>query len=374
MAIMTIPRPLHIAIDDLGWFCAEDDRKQGGPSRTGVARRHNYKDYEAINRLGKQLDMKISCAFVLGEWDPDNRLRSVKCLSKYGDGWDNEAYLDKEELKRCVDVINSSEYVDLTVHGLLHGYYTEGIDNTDESDYYYRINKELYMIDEKEVRHRLDRFFEILKYYKVEKKVNAFIPPSFSYRWNEISKILADYGIEYVSTIFRTMKYEGEKKEIADVEGNGIINVDRNNNLIPWNQFNSDLSKVPTDVTGVFGMHWPNFLHEDADKSGEVVDRAAKFFADCSQNFGTVLSKDIRFCATQSLFCRYAKISEKDGVTTVDISNVPRLPTMNEEFYISSREPLETWIGCDVYDYEYKNGFATYKVKPISNVMRFDNV
>ena len=59
MAIMTIPRPLQIALDDVGWFCAEDDRKQGGPSRTGVTRRHCYKDYIAVNELGKRLGMKI---------------------------------------------------------------------------------------------------------------------------------------------------------------------------------------------------------------------------------------------------------------------------------------------------------------------------
>lgn len=373
MAIMTIPRPLHIALDDLGWFCPTDDRQNGGPSRTGVTRRHCFKDYQAINELGKRLDMKISCAFVLGEWDPDNRLRRVKCLSKYGEKWDNASYLDRDELQRCIDVINSSDYIDLTVHGLLHGYYTEGIDNTDESDYYYRINKELYMIPEEEVRHRLDCFFDLLKYYKVEKNICAFIPPSFSYRSNEISKILPDYGIKYVSSIFRTMKYDGEKKEIVDIEENGIVNVDRNNNLVPWNQFDSDLSKLPTDVTGVFGMHWPNFLHEDADRSLEVVDRAVEYFEKCSQNFGTILSKGIEFCVNQSIFCKYAKIREKGGVTTIDISDVPE-NFRDKLFYVSSKEPIETWIGCDVYDYEVRNGFATYAVKPISSLMMFDNV
>ena len=374
MAIMTIPRPLHIALDDLGWFCPTDDRAQGGPSRTGASRRHCYKDYLAVNELGKRLGMKISCAFVLGEWDPDNRLRSVKCLSKYGESWDNASFLDKEEMQRCVEAINASEYIDLTVHGLLHGYYTDGIDNTDESDFYYRINKEPYIIPEAEVRHRLDCYFDLLDHYKINKKVNSFIPPTFTYRWDELSRILADYGIEYVLTIFRTMKYEGDKKEIVDVEPNGIITIDRNNNIIPWNQMNCDYSAIDNGVSGVFGMHWPNLLHDDPDRNSEAVERAAEFFERCSQNFGTIISKGIKFCATQSLYCKYAKISEEDGVTTIDISGVPRLPQTDGLFYVSSKEPIETWIGCEVYDYEVKDGFATYAVKPISNVMRFDNV
>lgn len=372
MSIMTIPRPLHIALDDLGWFCAADDRANGGPSRTGVGRNHCYKDYYAVNELGRRLNMKISCAFVIGEWDPDNRLKSIKCLSKYGENWDNASHLDREEMQRCVDAVNECDYIDLTVHGLLHGYYTEGIDNTDESDYYYKINKELFMVPEAEIRHRLDAFFDLLKHYGVKKKVNAFIPPSFTYRLNEISKILKDYGIEYVSTIFRTMFDKGEDCDIAVVEDNGVVNVDRNNNLIPWNQFDSDMSKLPTDVRGVFGIHWPNLLHSDPDRNGETVGRAAEYFEKCSQSFGTVISRDIEFCARQSLFCRYAEISEKDGVTTVDVSRVPQ--EAGGEFYISSKEPLETWIGCEAYDYEVKDGFFTYRIKPIRNTMRFDNV
>lgn len=374
MPIMTIPRPLQIALDDLGWFCAEDDRKNGGPSRTGVDRKHCYKDYTAVNELGKRLGMKINCGFVIGEWDPDNRLRSVKCLSKYGELWDNASYLDKEEMQMCADEINDSDYIDIAVHGLLHGYYTENIDNTDESDYYYHVNKKLVLTDEKEVRHRLDCFFDLLKYYKINKKINSFIPPSFTYRWNDISKILVDYGIDYVSTIYKKMECEGEKPTDVGIEDNGIITVDRNNNLIPWNIFDADFSKLPTDIAGVFGSHWPNFLHFDPDRNGEVVDRAVEYFEKCSQNFGTVLSKDMEFCAMQSLFCKFAVITEKDGVTTVDVSKVPKIPGKKFEFYISSKEPLETWIGCNAYDYEKKDGFATYRIEPISDVMKFDNV
>lgn len=51
--------PLHIVIDDLGWFNCEDDRESGGPSRTGMPRRHVAEDYAAINRLGEALDITL---------------------------------------------------------------------------------------------------------------------------------------------------------------------------------------------------------------------------------------------------------------------------------------------------------------------------
>ena len=373
MAIMTIPRPLQIVVDDLGWFCAEDDRQSGGPSRTGVGRKHCYKDYYAVNELGKRLDMKINCAFVIGEWDDENSLRSVKHLSKYGSEWDNAKYFDAQEMKRCVAAINAAEYIDFAVHGLLHGYYMDGIDNVDESDYYYKIDKKQYAVPEEEIRHRLDCFFTLCKKHGITKKINSFVPPTFTYKWNDISSILKDYGIEFVSTIFEIMEYDGQSKpEIVGVE-NGIVTLDRNNNIVKWNEFASDLSQKP-DTMGIFGVHWPNIQHSDPDRYPEVVDGWVKYFEKCSQNFGTVLSKDMQFCATQSLFCRYAKITEDRGVTIVDVSDVPLLPQCKNEFFISSKEPLESFIGCTAENYEEKNGFWTYKIKPITKVMRFDNV
>lgn len=92
------------------------------------------------------------------------------------------------------------------------------------------------------------------------------------------------------------------------------------------------------------------------------------------KEFGEIILKDDNAIETQLIYCRDAKISENNGVTTIDITNVPRLPQLNGMFYVSSKEPIETWIGCDVYDFEVKDGFATYAVRPISNVMKFDNV
>ena len=70
----------------------------------------------------------------------------------------------------------------------------------------------------------------------------------------------------------------------------------------------------------------------------------------------------------------YAKLTEDRGITIVDISDVPRSELTDFEFYISSKEPLESFVGCTFEDYEQKDGFWTYKIKPLTNIMRFDNV
>ena len=111
MSDIMIPQALQIVVDDLGWFCGDDDRKSGGASRTGMPRHHGYKDYEAIHELGKALNQKILCGFCLAEWDPDNRMRTIPYLSKYGDDWNNAAYYDARIAAECEHDIRRFEIV-----------------------------------------------------------------------------------------------------------------------------------------------------------------------------------------------------------------------------------------------------------------------
>ena len=363
-----IPMPLHLVIDDLGWFLGEDDRKNGGPSRSGMPRRHVAKDYAAINKLGEALDMRISCAFVIGEWDPDNRFLEIPHLSKYGDKWNNAAYLDREEMDRVLAVINSSPYIDLNIHGLLHGYYMDGVDDYDTSDYYYRINKELYMTNESEIKLRIGKFRELLDYYGIKKSTESFVPPSFAYRWGELSKVLSALGIKYISTIFSTMRCDGEKPACVGVE-NGIVTLDRNNNLIPWNECDCCFEDLPT-AKGIFGAHWTNFLHPDPERNGEVVERAVGYFRRCAERYGIVLSRGIEFAAIQSLYHTYAKVSYEDGRMSIDLRSLSATPAKGKPFIISSTvAPLKV-EGAKVRPYEQKTDFSSYELTPEGDTVR----
>ncbi len=357
-----IPMPLHLVIDDLGWFCGEDDRKNGGPSRSGMPRRHVAEDYAAINKLGEALDMRISCAFVIGEWDPDNRLLEIPHLSKYGDKWDNAAYLDREEMERIVAVINSSPYLDLNVHGLLHGYYMDGVDNVDISDYYYLIDKELYMTSESEIKLRIGKFRELLDHYGIKKSTESFVPPCFAYRWNELSRVLSTLGIKYISTIFNSMRCDGEKPISVGME-NGIVTFDRNNNLIPWNECNSCFEDLPT-AEGIFGAHWPNFLHPDSERNGEVVERAVRYFRRCAERYGIVLSKGIEFAARQSLYHTYAKVELDGGRMSIDVRSLSGTPAEGKPFIISSKAFPVRVEGARIRPYEKKTDFTSYELTP----------
>ena len=363
-----IPMPLHIVIDDLGWISGEDDRSCGGPSRTGMPRRHISEDYAAINRLGEALDMRISCAFVVGEWDPDNRLLDVPHLSKYGDKWNNAAYLDREEMDKVVAVINASPYIDLNIHGLLHGYYMDGVDNTDTSDYYYYVNKELHMAGESEIKLRIAKFRELLDYYGINKKTESFVLPSSAYRWDELSKVLSPLGVKYISTIFDIMKCDGEKPITVGVE-NGIVTLDRNNNLIPWDECDSCFEDLPL-VEGIFGAHWPNFLHPDPARNGEVIERAVKYFCRCAEKYGIVLSRGIELAAIQSFYHTYSKVTFDGEVMNIDIHRLSGTPAEGNPFIISSIKAPVKAEGARIRPYEQKTDFNSYELTPEEDTVR----
>ena len=359
----TIPRPLQVVMDDVGWFNGKDDREIGGPSRSGLKRYHCLEDYQAIERLGKNLGQKINCAFVIGEWDLENRLpRTIPHFSHFGSSWDNAKYRNPREMAEMAEFITAAEHIDVCIHGLYHGYYMPGTDNHDVSDYYYRIHGELIMVKEDEVRLRLETFLEILYKYGIRKPVNSFVPPSFQYRAFELSAILKDYGILYVTTPFASLT--PRKPDDTVFIENGIITCNRyNQKALPWDGAACDFDTVVTPQ-GILGLHWPNILHMDPAENPKVVDRTQSFFDRSTEQFGIVLSKDVGFCATQYLYEKYTKISASDGTVTLDFSEVPEAAGRRGSFVISLKGGIASAVGCEFALYDTKKEFANYLLTP----------
>ena len=371
-----IPNAIQIVIDDLGWMNGKDDRENHGPSRAAMPRNHTSEDYAAIHALGKELGMKINCAFAIGEWDPDNRLKRLPNFSKYGDAWDNAKYLDREELKRIVDVVNASEYIDISIHALIHGYYMDGVDNPDGSDFFYRKNKMIFEVPEPELRARLDAFFDLLAYHGVKKEINSYVPATALHIFDSFSKILAEYGVKYIVQPFVFTNFNGDKPFLATIE-NGIITADRNHfienhfsaaSILPWDQYESDFCALPK-AKGVIGTHFPNFLHRDPKRNGELTAAIASYVKSCANDFGSMMSHDLGFYSTQALYKSFSKTEEKNGSFTIDVSAVP-MPVGNlGKFYVSTKSPIKTCTGAEISLYETKETHYTYELKPIDNVI-----
>ena len=368
MCKFTIPLPFHICVDDVGWFCGRDDRAIGGPSRTAMPRYHVPEDYEVLQMLGDEVGMNISCAFILGEWDMENRLSSIPNLSHFEGNWKNSIYRDKKEMERIVDIINSSPKLDMALHGLYHGYYAKGVDNPDLSDYYYTVNGRLHMTAEDEIRQRFDSFFDIMEYHNIKKSINHFIPPSFAFAQGGFTHILKEYGISYVSTIFSHLTWETGSEKNAFVE-NGVAVVDRNNNQIPWDSVGFDASTLEP-CRGILGLHWPNLLHLSPADNRDSVKRIAEYVKRCLEEFSVAVSEDISLCATQYLYEKYTDVKQNEMSVELDISKVPRSECVKSFFFVNTKTPIVKIDGAHFTRHKKLKSHITYKVVPQQNNIR----
>ncbi|MBR0144184.1 MAG: hypothetical protein IJM21_08405 [Clostridia bacterium] len=360
----SIPASLQLVVDDVGWFHGPDDRENGGSARTGMPRSHTAADYEALELLGRKTGMTILAAFVMGEWDPDDRLRPIPCLSRYGDRWHNASLIDREEAEKCAGVIRSSSRIEIAIHGLMHNYYKPGVPYGN-SDYYYRRDGRLVFIGKDETRRRLEAFFDLLDYWDFRKPVRAFVPPNFVYRWGEIAEVLTEYGVLFASTVFADDDMEmpeGPKPVDAGVDC-GVIVLDRNHNPIRWKEPAADPRGFPP-FHGIFGCHWPNLLSRDPAGNETVVDRWAAYFEKAREEFDLVLSEDIAFAASQTLYRRFAALREEKDGCAVDLHAVPRAPGRAERFLLRSRKALTRGEGCTLRLRERRAAYDTYEIYP----------
>jgi hypothetical protein len=104
---LTIPMPLQIIIDDVGWWSGKDGSQNNQPFRTGMSRDHVPEDYTALVRLGKKLNTKILAGFVLCEWDKFNILRKVPSATWMGTQW-SMAGTREEEKERAAWIIKNA--------------------------------------------------------------------------------------------------------------------------------------------------------------------------------------------------------------------------------------------------------------------------
>ena len=198
------------------------------------------------------------------------------------------------------------------------------------------------------------------------KSVNSFIPPNCAYKMGHLSKILKEYNIFYVSTAFGSIF---GNKEFLDVEiEDGVIIVDRNNNLIPWDQMETCLDDLPV-VSGIFACHWANVCHKCPEKNDYLTDSWVNYFQRCKKTFGVILSERMVFYATQAIYNKYSTINCTDGKYTINISRIPKVTGLETNFYISSKENLTEWTGCDVEMYEKCADFIHYKVTPKNKML-----
>lgn len=375
---ITIPVAFQIRLDDVGWHNGSDDRYCSRPSRTGLPRLHHALDYPVIHELGKALGMQINCAIVLGEWDKDNLLRGEKYLTWDPEGWDRASEMDMVYHEKAFEALESSEYISYTVHGVLHGHYDNGLQVT-EREFYTRkrdpvtgeYTKEYTWFPDSEFRRHLDFFFKLYDSWGFKKTIRSFscgngnIGSQFDEGNIRYAGILKEYGIDIWPNGWTGMI--GGTTAVLD----GMVALSSKPEGIPWNAYDVDpdylkLFNTETLRRTDFGIHWPNLLRWNPEHNLERLSKWVDFFHRQAEVFGSMMSKNNYFAASQAVYSRYAKLQFEGNKCVIDLSDVDaqNARAQKDEFYISFRGGFapKGITGGAISEYETKKTFKTYKI------------
>lgn len=378
-----IPVAFQIRLDDVGWHIGHDERTVGKPSRTGIPRIHHILDYPVINELGKALGVKINCALVLGEWDKDNILRGHNSFTWNPESWDRASEIDMAYAEKAFECLETGEYIDYTLHGLMHGNYDKGYQITEREFYTCKYDhenncytKEFDWRTEDEIRLHLDYFFKLYNSWGFKKPIKSFACGNGCHgsQYDEgnimYAGIFKDYGLDVWKNGWSGMT--GGTSAVI----NGMVALkshqQQKRGTIPWNAFDVDpdyleLFNTEESTSTDFAIHWPNLLRWNPEKNMEYLPKWVNYFNRQAEVFGSMFAKDIMFAASQSVYNRYARLSFEDRKCIIDLSDVDaqNARALKDEFYISFLNGIspKNCIDGEIREYERKKEFTTYIIK-----------
>ncbi len=271
--------PIQVVIDDVGWWSGKDGSKQQEPFRTGFNRDQTVADYRAIVSLGKALDIRPMAATVLCEWDRHNILAQHPNITWMGKNWENSRWVGPW-LDEAADVIrNNQQHYELTIHGVGHEFWPKELKGKFTRAEWATLDGT--MRPRKDIEDRLDCYGKILDQNGLGDFPKSFVPACFNHGFGRtgdhevsIAELLKQRGVESINTPFGHMQnYEKVPHRLFGIDS-GVMTVDRGADIFDW-----DIHSTPPEgvlLGPTCGMHWPNLLHEDVSRNGEVVNAWVK--------------------------------------------------------------------------------------------------
>lgn len=325
---VTVPLPIQVVIDDVGWWSGENGSSRGEPYRTGIARNHVPADYQAIASLGQQLNMRPQAAMILCEWDTDNLLRRVPSCNWMGKQWDNSRWIGPWLEEAATLLREHRDFLELTLHGIGHEFWDE-----DDQGRWSFTRAEWHgpggiMRPRHEILARLDLFQELLTQHNLGDFPRSFVPCAFVHAFGEaeenLAGLLKERGIDFISTPFQSMKHVQNTGHPVFGFDRGVLTVDRGKDVMPWYA----IGQIPTgELSGpICGMHWPNLLHPDPSRNEEIVSGWVQWLQRHGNRYDRILAPDTAFFASQLLhhYTTQCRVSQTD--ITLDFSQHFQLP------------------------------------------------
>lgn len=323
--MVSIPMPIQIVIDDVGWWSGEDGHERQEPYRTGINRNHVPADYQAIVDLGIKLGVRPQAATILCEWDRTNILRDVPTITWMCEKWDNSRWVGPW-LDEAADIIrNNQNHYELTMHGVGHEYWhDENMTRAEWAD----SSGTMRPLDQVEIH--LDYFEKLVHQNQLGSFPTSFVPTAFLHGFGltgdhkiSMAEVVKKRGIDYINTPFNNMyNAEGAQFGLFGIDS-GVITVDRGEDLLDWDVFGG---KPRGELTGpTCGLHWPNLLHEDPNRNSEIVDGWVKLLKPYNDKAETLLAKNSSSFRNQLVHHVCTKVQLRENEIDIDFLETNKL-------------------------------------------------
>jgi hypothetical protein len=333
--LITLPQPLMVVVEDVGWWQGRDGSAINEPYRTGMERNHCLEDYQALLLLARQLQMRIQISMVLCEWDRTDLLRHVPTATWMGKDWRNPCRRC-EPLNDAADFLRTnSSHLEIGLHGVGHEFWQDGkMERTEFHD------PSSILRPPALVRQHLDAFAAIMDENGLGPFPRAFVPPALQYSFgngeHSIAAILHDFGVRYVTTIFsRARQYTPPLHEKITWEKDVLL-IERHQALTPWN-VQAAIPTLPPEGP-VASLHWKNLLHSDPQRNEEVITRWGEFLSACCREFNRMAAPDTAACWNQFAYHSLATIKPLGEGVEINVSQVPNCSGIVPEFFLKIRD------------------------------------
>ncbi len=341
--VVSLPVPIFIVVEDVGWWQGRDGSADNEPFRNGFSRRHCLEDYRALARLAKRLKMRMAIGMVMGEWDRRNHLRDVVGATWMGSSWDNRINQGPWLDEAAQFLRENEEWLEIACHGLCHEFWREG--RMERSEFH---DPSGHMRPRDIVKSHLNAFAKLLEEHKLPGFPRIFLPPallhSFGNGEDSMQAILHDYGVRYVVTRFSKARRYSEPlhKKITWECGVGLL--ERGLAPVPWHE----AAASPTwDFSNpILPLHWSNLLHPDPAKNFAVVDRWVEMLEKQANSMDYVLAPDFASCWSQATAYHLAKFSADERKITLDLGMLETVPGFDGSIFLKIQCPPDFIWRC----------------------------
>jgi len=338
---ISIPMPLLVSIEDVGWWSGTDGSGRNQPFRTGMPRDHVPEDYTALAALGKGLDTKVLAGFVLCEWDRENILRQLPSATWMGTKWSNPG-LDPVQREKAASIIKKKRhYIEFGVHGVGHEFWTKGC--MERTEFHNDVGR---MRESAIVTKHLTYFFKLMDQYGFNFRPKVFIPPalrhSFGNKEAGFQRILNQFGIQYVTLVFDRARWYQKPQTCTIAWENDVLLVERGEADIKWHTVAAE--PVFRFDRPVMALHWANILHPDPFKNCTVVEKWIRYINEGIQQTGMMMAEDSVSCFTQYIHKTLSKVERVQEAFKINMCWLDRIPEklVGESIYLKVDAPKGT--------------------------------